>query len=469
MPAENYAAQTMRIRLRRSIRRTCAALLIALAAAAPARAADAELYRIFLVDGTTLVSYGEYARVADRVVFSVPVGDADGSNLQLVSIGESTVDWDRTERYTHAVRARQYIATRGDADFAMLGNRVTEALNDIRLTADPRRRLEMAEEARTNLARWPAQNFGYRAAEVGQLVAMLDEVISEMRVAAGQTDFELSLVATTVPELPVPLLPAPGRRELLEGAVSAARAAADPGDRLSLMRAVAAALKEPAREEPWAAALDRSLSAEIAAEVRVDAAYRDLAGRTMASAAARARRADVRGVEALTRGVLQADERLGRRRPQEMSALLAYMDLRLDEARRLRLARDMWELRLATFAAYKKDVATTLDPLRSAKSWLEDVRDMSGPRPYLLDRYEQRIVMARRAFDVVTAPPELESARGLYSAAFQMARRAASTRRNAVSSNDMKLAWEASSAAAGAIMLLARADEELARLTTPPK
>ena len=36
--------------------------------AAPASAADALLYRIFLRDGSTLVSYGDFARVADRVV-----------------------------------------------------------------------------------------------------------------------------------------------------------------------------------------------------------------------------------------------------------------------------------------------------------------------------------------------------------------------------------------------------------------
>ena len=59
----------------------------------------------------------------------------------------------------------------------------------------------MAQEARGNLARWPAQNFGYRAADVAQLTGMLDEVISELRVAAGQSSFDVSLVATTGPSL----------------------------------------------------------------------------------------------------------------------------------------------------------------------------------------------------------------------------------------------------------------------------
>jgi hypothetical protein len=49
-----------------------------------------------------------------------------------------------------------------------------------------------------------------------------------------------------------------------------------------------------------------------------------------------------------------------------------------------------------------------------------------------------------------------------------MAKRAASARRNAISSGDMSLAWEASSAAAGAALMFQNAGDELDRLTTPP-
>jgi hypothetical protein len=62
----------------------------------------------------------------------------------------------------------------------------------------------------------------------------------------------------------------------------------------------------------------------------------------------------------------------------------------------------------------------------------------------------------------------LQAAHELFATAWQMARRAASGRRNAVSSGDMKLAWEASSAAAGALMLFERAGQELDRLTASP-
>jgi hypothetical protein len=45
-----------------------------------------------------------------------------------------------------------------------------------------------------------------------------------------------------------------------------------------------------------------------------------------------------------------------------------------------------------------------------------------------------------------------------------MTRQAASTRLNAVSSNDIKLAWDASAAAAGALTLGQQAVDELERL-----
>ena len=77
--------------------------------------------------------------------------------------------------------------------------------------------------------------------------------------------------------------------------------------------------------------------------------------------------------------------------------------------------------------------------------------------------------MARRRLEWITPPAELEAAHGLFGAAFLMARRAASTRQNALSSKDVKLARDASSAAAGALMLSDRAAQELDRLTTTPR
>lgn len=432
-------------------------------------AADSILYRLFLRDGTSIVSYGEFARVADRVVLSIPVGDpAVSPNLQLISIPDTSVDWERTDRYSDAVRAKRYGETRGESDFAMLSARVTEALNQIALTSDPARRLAMAVEARANLARWPYQNFGYRAADVSQLVGMLDEVISELRVAAGQSSFDVSLVANITVANPEELLPAPGFRETMEQAFAAAAATPEAAERVSLLDAVASALREPAKTGGWAAALRLRVSSDLATELRINKSYSDLASWAFASASSRAARGDVTGMQTLVQSVLKADDRLGRRRPQETSALLQALDLRLDEARRTRLTQDAWILRLDSFKAYRSAIASALAEMRVSTASLESIRQLAGPEPRLLPRLEQRFVMARQQLAAITPPAELQPVHALYTSAFQMATRAASTRRTAVSSGEMSLAWEASSAAAGALLLFQNAGEELNRLTTPP-
>src|SRR6185436_7016439 len=79
----------------------------------------APLLRLFLKDGTSLVSYGEFARVADRVVFSMPTStSATDPQLHLVDIPGDRVDWEKTTSYGESARASRYIATRAEADYA---------------------------------------------------------------------------------------------------------------------------------------------------------------------------------------------------------------------------------------------------------------------------------------------------------------------------------------------------------------
>jgi len=446
-----------------------AACALLFAAPGSAGASEAVLYRLFLVDGSTLVSYGEFARVGDGVVLSLPLGEITESPvLQLVTIPESTVDWERTNQYSNAVRAQRFGETRGETDFAFLTAHVAGALNQIALTQDPARRLAMAREARGNLARWPSENFGYRAADIAQLTGMLDEVISELRAGAGERNFDLTLVANVLPAPAVELLPAPSAREMMEQALVAARTTPDAAERVSLLRAVETALKERSASGDWAVALRDRASAELSAELTIEKAYAALSSTTAATAASRASRGDVAGVRGLVNDVLKADDRLGHQRPQETSALLALVDLRLDEARRVRLARDAWAARADLFKRYRASVESAVRELRSAAPSLERIRELAGPAPALLPRLEQRLVMARLRLAAIEVPKEFASAHALFTAALQMAKRAASTRRTAVLSENMSLAWEASSAAAGALLLLNRAGDELDRLTAPP-
>src|SRR5260221_9110017 len=98
----------------------CFLLTASPALAQPAQE-DGTLYRVFLRDGSTLLSYGEFARVADRIVMSVPLGTTTaGPDLHLLSIPADAVDWERTDGYADAVRASRYAVTRGPDDFALL-------------------------------------------------------------------------------------------------------------------------------------------------------------------------------------------------------------------------------------------------------------------------------------------------------------------------------------------------------------
>ncbi len=455
--------------LRRAAGCAIAACALVIGGALPAAAAESVLYRLFLIDGSTLVSYGEFSRVADRVIVNIPLGDVSASPvLQLVSIPESAVDWERTERYSNAVRAQRYGETRGEDDFALLSARVTDALNQIALTPDPARRLALAKEARANLARWPLENFGYRAKDVAQLTGMLDEVISELAIAAGESSFDLSLVATTESPPDVELLPPPTLRETMEQALSVARVSPEPAERISLLRSIEGALKEVPRTGGWAAALRNEASSELTAELRVERRYANLASVAATEASARASRGDVAGVRRLVDDVLTADDRWGRKRPQETTSLLRMLDLRLDEARRVRLARDAWAARTEMFARYRTSIAFTVRELRQTTPSLELIRDLAGPPPGLLPRLEERYIVARQRLATLEVPSDLAPAHALYTSALQMATRAVAARRTAVSSGDMSLAWEASSAAAGALLLMQRAGDELDRLTAPP-
>jgi hypothetical protein len=439
--------------------------------ASPVYAADALLYRLFLHDGSTVVSYGDFTRVDDRVVFSIPIGNIDAPTpaLHVVSLSEAAIDWERTDRYAEAVRSRQYAATQGEADFDQLSAEVARALYEVATVKEPERRLALAVDARRRLAAWPARHHGYRAGDVAQLSSLLDEAISELRVSAGQSRFDLELVATAAPLPPdEPALPPPTLRESIEQAFKVASVTNEPAERVSLLEAIVGNLKDTNTNATWVAALSAKASSELLAERRTDKAYQDLTNRMVMQADARARRADVSGIDALIKAVLRADDKLGRVRPQMTAALLATLDGRLDSARRLRLARDAWSIRQRGVEDYLRKIRSSLDRLRRSAAELEQIRQLSGPPPAALNPLAKRVLDAYRDLKVMRAPPEVETAHGVLTGAAELAARAAAARRLAVTANDMGAAWEASSAAAGALLMLDRAQQELQKVMTPP-
>src|SRR6185436_12592356 len=97
-----------------------------------------------------------------------------------------------------------YAASRGDADFAAFSTDVAKVLNDVANIKEPAARLATAERARQKLAEWPSSHFGYRVAEVREALAVLDEVIAQLRVSMGITRFDLSLSANAPLAMPPP-------------------------------------------------------------------------------------------------------------------------------------------------------------------------------------------------------------------------------------------------------------------------
>ena len=219
---------------------------------------------------------------------------------------------------------------------------------------------------------------------------------------------------------------------------------------MSLLRAVTSALRESAKRGGWEAALHARAAADLATGLRIDQLYRDSSAASIATATAGAR-GDVTGVQGLLQNVLKADDRLGRRRPQESAALLAFLDLQLNEARRVRLARDAWVVRAEAFTAYRSGIAPAIGELRRSTRSLENIRDSPAHRPGCCRGSNSGSSWRSSSLRPSRLPPS-DAAHGLFSPCSTWSG-AVATRRNAVSSKDMKLAWDAASAAAGALML----------------
>jgi hypothetical protein len=436
-----------------------------------AHATDTPVFRIFLRDGTTLTSYGEYARVNGRIVFSVPLGPLEGQpHLQLVTLDASQVDWPRTDRYRDAVRGAQYAATRGESDFTLMTGEVAQVLNDIALTPDPHRRLTLAEEARRRLNDWPATHYGYRAGEVREIAGLLDEAVSDFRAAAGEQAFDLNLVATVEAPPGEQLLPAPTPSEIIAQALSIGEVSDVPAERVALLRSTLAYI-DTARGVPEtsrAAARDfarRRLEGELGADRSYAALDRDVTR----LADARAARGDVRGMERLIASVDRRDAALGRRRPDQVRAIIARLRDRLDGARRLRLARDRWRLRSAAYRSYTRLVREPLADLDAIRASLEDIRRLAGPDIAQLTRIGELSDKAARSLHTIVPPSELARTHGLLQSACAMSGNAARIRLEAVGTGDVSTAWKASAAATGALMLLGRARDDMAEYLSPPR
>ena len=438
---------------------------------ASAAADDATLFRVFLKDGSSLVSYGEFARVGDRVIFSMPTAATPNPPLHLVNLADDRVDWDRTDRYAASARATHYIDTQAETDYLGLSSDIAQTLNDVSLTTDPTKRLAIVERARKALGEWPANHYNYRSAEVRQMVILLDEAIADLRAASGGERFALDFSAfAELPPIREPLLMAPTPQEAIQQTLAAAQLSDSPAERTSLLAVAVERLERSGTSLPadWADATLAATKAQITTELALDRTYQTLTTRMLGLAQHRAKSADVRGLQRLLERIRQRDAALGSRRPDTVLALVQAVEAHLDAARQLRLARDRWALRAPELRKYRLEISGSIDLFARLKPALEDIKSLSGSTPLALVTIRIVVSQIVKRVSTIEPPDELKAAHALLVSAAQLADNAALIRREATLAGDIARAWDASSAAAGALMLGARARTDMhAQLRVP--
>jgi hypothetical protein len=433
----------------------------------------ATMFRIFLTDGSSLVSYGEPARVGNRIVFSIPLSAApENPQLHLVNLAADRVDWARTDRYAESARATRYLATRAESDYAALTGDIAAALTDVSRTDNASKQLAIVERARRALADWPVHHFNFKLVEVRQMLGVLDEIIAELRAAAGVERFDLSFIAAVdVPTVVEPLMPLPTPKEAIEQVLTAARLSDSAPERVSLLSGALSAIDRDADILPgdWRTEARRTIKATIAADLETDRRYTTLASTMLGVAARRARLADVRGVQRVLAEIETRDRVLGGARPEAVAALVQSVEEQLDAARRLRLERDRWALRLPELQKYQTAIALSLERLRGLSAPLEDIKALAGSSPGSLGSILRAAAQVSQALSTIAPPEEFRAVHALFASAAQLADNAARIRREAALTGDIRRAWDASAAAAGALMLETRARAEFQTLARVPE
>ena len=453
---------------------TCVVVLqLAMASSLSAEASAPILYRLYLTEGDTLVSYGDYVRVADRVVFSMPLtANLLDRQTQLVSIPATAVDWVATDRYAESARFDHYARTRGQSDFTALSGQVARVLNDIARTDDIARQRDLARRTRAALLAWTEANYGYREDDIREIVSLLDEAIGG--VAPGSADaesFRLNLVAVTERPPRVKLLPKPSLQEMIVSSLTASRLTPVAAERTSMLQTVVGMLEESSDllHSDWYRATRQIARRRLEGELRTSLDYAKLARSSVERATEYAADADVRGVQSVIETVRERDLELGEQRPEEMAAIVTTVEARLTDARALRLARDQWRLRRDVFRRYHDEVEQALERYGEASRMLDDIRQLAGPGARELDELRSHLREASAVIARVAPPAEVQGVHQLFGQALALATSAAALRGHAALTGNMGEAWDAASGAAGSLMLFERAREQLDRSVRMPE
>lgn len=444
--------------------------------AAQPSASAAAIYRVYLANGTALPIYGDAASTGDRVVFNLAIVRADGRlTLQLMTLPASQVDLVRTRRHAQAMRARVYAASRGEVDYASMLAAFAEQLSRLAVIDDRDGQLAEAQTLRLRLAAWPGDHFNYRAADVTRLVELLDAVIAGAALppdvgrrpvpapagagtpASGPASVSLDLTYDGAGESATGVSAA----DSVEAALSVAAIADVGAERIAVLRAAGAATTDPSLQRRVAAELERELEAELR--------YAALANEFRERAVTARRTGSVRRVEVLQAELPARDLALGRRRPQQVEILAAELAAVRDATAERRAALDRFRQNVRALVTYEHGVRPAFSGLDAIAPLLLGLRDLAAVPYQRLLGAEQRLQGWRDLVDAVVPPPDVVGAHATLVSALRMAQEACVRRRLADVTTRESTAREAASAAAGALLLGARARADLVGALSPPR
>lgn len=419
---------------------------------------------LVLKDGAVVFSYGEYAQLDARVVLPLPLDDSNAPRMQVVSLPASAIDVEATSLAAESVRTARYAVTRGEADFAQLGEEVTKIFSAVPSAAGSAARVNLIEAARRRLVEWPAAHYWYRARDVIEAVVTLDEILGQLRGAAGARNFNLSLLAA--PEvLPLSItVRQPTLIDLLENAVRLVSLLDLSAERTVLLRATVEAFERHRSELPplWLATRKRSVTAMLQDELRVDRAYRELTLKTIERAGRAASNGDVNALLQLRSALIERDRHLGGKRLDAILAATTTLDVQFGVAAQERLRRDYWATRSQTFRAYANAVEQPLKRFEAVKTDLRRIgQSTTTPDFAKTVKMLAAVDSIRRVLAASRPPEELADAHGLFLTAAQLATVAAQERFDAAGSRGTEAMTRGSAAAAASLTTFDRGRQAL--------
>jgi len=458
--------------VRAVLRSTVWAVLVVLTAAATAAGQAApsgspalDVFRIFLRDGRVLSSYGEFAQVDADLVFVVAQGEKGGVQTHdLITVPVAVVDMERTTAYASALRMADYAALRGEREYQALIADITRAVTALKESDDKDRRLGIAIVARRRLLAWSADHFGYRAAELRQIVSIIDDVILDLQAATGTSQFSIDLVASVTPPPPVPLMTAPTPVETVKMALIAATTTDVGVEKLALLRSA----NRVAETLPDAdAGLRSEVARLLAEEIAADAAYRLLLREALTRADAAVRQGKPVVIRRLILDVESRDATLGHRRPRDVAATLRKLWSESGLAVDQQLAFERWALVKDQLRAYEARVRSAHRAWTRHASTLSAIKKGEPASPGKLDAAARDFSELDRVLVSLRPPDELVESNGIFRSAVQLVQHGLLLGQRLAVAPNAELSSNASSAMTGADLLHSAGVKSLATALQP--